>query len=197
MASWLAFTRAHCAIYRGTRGLIGANLLGIQMLLLTTRGRKTGKTRTLPLAYVEVDGDFVIAASNGGADFAPTWWLNLQAAETAEIQVRGERIAVGWEVVPPEEKMGYWRRLQAAIPAYRIYRTRTEREIPIVRLRRLDGGWKRRPLAATSSGAPATVEAQGPPESARARRARDPGDTGAPDGASGPCGTPQSGSRKT
>ena len=53
MANWLAFTRAHCSIYRGTRGLIGGNLIGIQMLLLTTRGRKTGKSRTLPLAYVE------------------------------------------------------------------------------------------------------------------------------------------------
>ena len=197
MASWLAFTRAHCAIYRGTRGLIGANLLGIRMLLLTTKGRKTGKTRTLPLAYVEVDGDFVIVASNGGADFAPAWWLNLQAGETAEIQVRGERIAVGWEVVPPDEKMRYWRRLQAAIPAYRIYRTRTEREIPIVRLRRQDGGWQRRPLTAAAASAPASREAEPPHESARVRRVHESGLTRAPDAPSGACDAPQPESRKT
>ena len=67
MANWLAFTRAHCAVYRGTRGLIGGNLIGIHMLLLTTRGRKTGQARTLPLAYVEYKGDLVVVASNGGA----------------------------------------------------------------------------------------------------------------------------------
>ena len=67
MANWLAFTRAHCAVYRGTRGLIGGNLIGMHMLLLTTRGRKTGKRRTLPLAYVEYKGELVVVASNGGA----------------------------------------------------------------------------------------------------------------------------------
>jgi|TARA_B110000211_G_scaffold197432_1_gene226965 deazaflavin-dependent oxidoreductase (nitroreductase family) len=148
MANWLAFTRAHCSIYRGTRGLIGGNLIGIQMLLLTTRGRKTGKSRTLPLAYVEYKGEFVVVASNGGAEKPPAWWLNLGAAETAEIQVGGERFAVGWAHAPREERMEYWRKLQAAIPAYRMYRTRTDREIPIIRLqRRASGpapGWQTR-----------------------------------------------------
>lgn len=46
MADWLAFTRAHCSVYRGTRGVIGGNLLGTRMLLLTTRGRKNGNART-------------------------------------------------------------------------------------------------------------------------------------------------------
>ena len=81
------FTRAHCAIYRGTRGLIGGNLFGIQMLLLTTRGRKTGLRRTLPLAYVEFKGDFVVVASNGGSDVSPAWWLNLQSAGTAILTI--------------------------------------------------------------------------------------------------------------
>lgn len=150
MANWLAFTRAHCSIYRGTRGLIGGNLIGIQMLLLTTRGRKTGKSRTLPLAYVEYKGEFVVVASNGGAEKSPAWWLNLGAAETAEIQVRGERFAVEWAHAPREERMEYWRKLQAAIPAYRMYRTRTDREIPIIRLqRRASGpapGWQTREI---------------------------------------------------
>ena len=63
MANWLAFTRAHCAVYRGTRGLIGGNLVGIRMLLLTTRGRKSGQLRTLPLAYVEFRGELVVVAT--------------------------------------------------------------------------------------------------------------------------------------
>jgi deazaflavin-dependent oxidoreductase (nitroreductase family) len=140
MANWLAFTRAHCSIYRGTRGLIGGRLLGIQMLLLTTRGRRTGKSRTLPLAYVEYHDEYVVVASNGGSEKPPAWWLNLREAETAEVQVGGERFEVEWDLAPREERMEYWRRLQAAIPAYRVYRTRTDREIPIVRLRRRTSG---------------------------------------------------------
>jgi F420H(2)-dependent quinone reductase len=150
MANWLPFTRAHCAVYRGTRGLIGGNLIGIQMLLLTTRGRKTGLPRTLPLAYVEYKGDLVVVASNGGADKPPAWWLNLGASESAEVQVRGERFEVSWAHAPTAERMEYWRHLQAAIPAYRMYRLRTDREIPIVRLRRKASGWQERPLAASA-----------------------------------------------
>lgn len=150
MANWIAFTRAHCAIYRGTRGFIGGRLLGIQMLLLTTRGRKTGRERTLPLAYVEHKEELVIVASNGGSPLPPAWWLNLQAAQTARVQVGGERFEVSWRTAPPGERMEYWRKLQAAIPAYRIYRVRTEREIPIVLLRRIGSGWSSRPLSSAT-----------------------------------------------
>ena len=146
MPNWLMFTRAHCALYRGTRGLIGGNLLGIQMLLLTTRGRKTGQRRMLPLAYVEYRGDYIIVASNGGADSPPAWWLNLQSAATAEVQVGSETFEVSWAEAPEKERMEYWRKLQAAIPAYRIYRVRTEREIPIILLRRHARSWEARPL---------------------------------------------------
>ncbi len=136
MPNWLIFTRAHTAIYRGTRGLIGGNLIGIQMLLLTTRGRKTGQRRTLPLAYVEHKGDLVVVASNGGADKPPAWWLNLQSASTAEVQIGGESFEVSWDEAPDKERMEYWRKLQAAVPAYRLYRFRTDRDIPIVLLRK-------------------------------------------------------------
>jgi deazaflavin-dependent oxidoreductase (nitroreductase family) len=151
VANWIVFTRAHCAIYRGTRGLVGGRLLGIQMLLLTTRGRKTGRTRTLPLAYVEYKGDLVIVASNGGSPHPPAWWLNLQSGPTAQVQVGGERFEVEWRTAPPEQRMEYWRKLQAAIPAYRIYRVRTSREIPIVLLRRSAPGWETRPLESAAA----------------------------------------------
>jgi len=158
LANWLWFTRAHCAIYRSTRGLIGENLIGIHMLLLTTKGRKSGKTRTLPLAYVENKGEIVVVASNGGAAQPPAWWLNLSAAETAEIQIRGEHIPVSWSVAPANERMAYWRLLQSAVPAYRQYRDVTEREIPIVRLRRLATGWQTRPVVQPDSREPHGAE---------------------------------------
>jgi deazaflavin-dependent oxidoreductase (nitroreductase family) len=148
MPNWLMFTRAHCAVYRGTRGLIGGNLLGIQMLLLTTRGRKTGQRRTLPLAYVEYKGDYIVVASNGGSDRPPAWWLNLRSAATATVQVGGERFEVSWAEAPRKERIEYWRQLQSAIPAYRMYRVRTERKIPIILLRRHALSWDAPPMLA-------------------------------------------------
>lgn len=148
MAGWQWFGHTHCASYRVTRGIIGGNLLGIQMLLLTTTGRRSGQDRTLPLAYVEEGDDLVVVASNGGAERAPAWWLNLQANPRARVQVRGEKFEVEWQEVPADRRMELWRKLQAAIPAYRAYRRRTEREIPIILLKRVQAaGWEQRPLA--------------------------------------------------
>ena len=136
MANWLWFTRVHCALYRSTHGMLGGNLMGIHMLLLTTIGRKTGTERTLPLAYVEDEGDYVVVASNGGSEKPPAWWLNLRERETAEVQIRDERFPVTWSLVPKPLRVDHWRKLQAAIPAHRRYRHSTAREIPIVRLER-------------------------------------------------------------
>jgi deazaflavin-dependent oxidoreductase (nitroreductase family) len=146
MSNWLMFTRLHRTVYRGTHGLIGHNLLGIQMLLLTTRGRKTGRRRTLPLAYIEDRGDFLVVASNGGADRSPAWLLNLQAARTAELQVRHQTFEVQWSEVPKGERLKCWRKLQAAVPAYRAYRHRSEREIPIIRLSRTVRSFEKSPI---------------------------------------------------
>jgi len=84
----------------------------------------------------EYKGDLIVVASNGGSDKPPAWWLNLQAAMTAEVQVNGETFEISWCEAPEKERMEYWRKLQSAVPAYRIYRFRTEREIPILLLRR-------------------------------------------------------------
>jgi deazaflavin-dependent oxidoreductase (nitroreductase family) len=77
--------------------------------------------------------------------------LNLQSGPTAQVQVGGERFEVEWRTAPPEQRMEYWRKLQAAIPAYRIYRVRTSREIPIVLLRRSAPGWETRPLESAAA----------------------------------------------
>ena len=136
MASWMFLTKLHCAVYRGTRGLVGSNLIGIQVLLLTTRGCLSGETQTQPLAYAEDDGDYVVVAANGSGPHPPTWWLDLQRAPTAEVQVGAERFEASWDVAPKERRTAYWRKLQAAVPAYRAYRDQAEPEIPIVLLKR-------------------------------------------------------------
>ncbi len=171
MANWMFFTRLHCAVYRGTFGLIGGNLIGIRMLLLTTKGRKTGKERTLPLAYVEDDGDYIVVASNGGASRPPAWWFNLQEQPTAQVQVGAERFEVSWDLAPQDRRTEYWRKLQAAVPAYRMYRHHTDREIPIVRLKRqiriptnadlAKQGWRTQDLGRASAPSGGTATARG------------------------------------
>jgi deazaflavin-dependent oxidoreductase (nitroreductase family) len=59
---------------------------GARILYLTTIGRKSGKLRTVPLVFVRDDGDYVVAASNGGSDWQPAWWLNLQSRPQATEQ---------------------------------------------------------------------------------------------------------------
>ncbi len=94
MASWQWFGNAHRAIYRMTKGRIGASLAGRPMLLLTTTGRKSGEPRTTPLSYLRDGDDCVVVASNNGGDRHPAWWLNLDASSGARVEVGSE----GWAV---------------------------------------------------------------------------------------------------
>lgn len=132
MASWRWFGRIHSAAYRATSGWLGGRLAGRDMLLLTTRGRRSGELRTTPLSYL-ADGDgFVVVASNNGAPRDPAWWLNLTAEPTAEIQVGGERYAVRAHCAEGEERDRLWPLLVTCNPPYATYAERTTRALPVV-----------------------------------------------------------------
>lgn len=136
---WKAFGEAHKAVYLGSGGRLGSRLAWIPMLLLSTRGRKTGLVRTMPLAYLpdpQAADTFVVVASNGGSERPPAWWLNLQAADFATVQVGRESFCVHAEVAPPPRRAALWADLRRTIPPYRAYE-QIEREIPIVLLRRI------------------------------------------------------------
>jgi deazaflavin-dependent oxidoreductase (nitroreductase family) len=76
----------HVSLYRLTNGRIGGRFIaGSPILLLTTTGRKTGKRRTRPLAYVRDGERYVLCASNGGSATHPGWYHNLSATGRAEI----------------------------------------------------------------------------------------------------------------
>ena len=136
---WKAFGEAHKSLYLGSGGRLGSRLAWIPMLLLSTRGRRTGLVRTLPLAYLpdpESESRFVIVASNGGSERPPAWWLNLQANELATVQVGRESFWARAELAPVERRAALWESLRRSIPPYRAYE-KIEREIPIVILHRL------------------------------------------------------------
>jgi len=135
---WLLalITRAHRALYRVSGGRIGGNLAGIRVLLLITRGRKSGLARVMPLLYVEAEKGFVVVASNAGDDRDPEWWKNLLACPEAAVQVGREQYAVRARRATPAEETALWPRLVAAYAPYARYRERTRREIPVVILER-------------------------------------------------------------
>jgi len=135
MANWDWFGRIHRAVYRASGGRVGARLAGLDMLLLTTTGRKSGEPRTQPLACFADGDDWVVVASNGGQDHHPAWFLNLEACADAQIQVGSEQRAVRAQVAEGAERARLWPWLVERNPIYGRYAKRTGRRIPVVVLR--------------------------------------------------------------
>jgi deazaflavin-dependent oxidoreductase (nitroreductase family) len=106
------------------------------ILLLTTTGRKSGLERTSPLGWVsDGNGGWLIAASANGAAGIPAWYHNLAAApDKARIEVNGATIPVSAEQLHGAERDAAWQTLTAAIPRFRKYPEKTDREIPVIRL---------------------------------------------------------------
>jgi deazaflavin-dependent oxidoreductase (nitroreductase family) len=125
----------HRCLYSATNGRIGGKLGRVPTLLLTTKGRKSGRSRTTPLLYIKDDSNYVVVASNGGDDRHPSWWLNLRDSPKARVQVRKRKFEAVAKKAGPEEKARLWPELTKVYPGYDAYQTRTKREIPVVILR--------------------------------------------------------------
>jgi F420H(2)-dependent quinone reductase len=134
---WKVISAVHTRLYRLTGGRLGHRAAGLASLLLTTTGRRSGATRTVALTYVPDGEDFVVVASNGGADRPPAWWLNLKGTPRATVQVGADRVPVVAEDAGPHERARLWPTLTAANPFYARYELLTERPIPVVILRRV------------------------------------------------------------
>jgi len=125
-------TTLHTFIYRNSNGAIGGRIVNCPVLLLTTKGRKTNKPRTIPLLYLAEGDKVVLVASNGGATKHPTWWLNLQTNPEAQIQIKGLKLRVRAERGSAQEKRRLWPLLTAMYPGYKSYQAITSRDIPVV-----------------------------------------------------------------
>ncbi|MFF5171492.1 nitroreductase family deazaflavin-dependent oxidoreductase [Micromonospora sp. NPDC000089] len=110
---------------------------GVFTLLLTTRGRKSGKLRRTALIYGRDGDDYLVVASQGGDPRHPAWYLNLLADPEVEVQVGADRFTARARTATAEEKPRMWRTMTATWPAYDEYQTKTDREIPVVVLERV------------------------------------------------------------
>jgi deazaflavin-dependent oxidoreductase (nitroreductase family) len=119
-------------VYRKTGGKLGARMKGAPILLLTTRGRKTGKQRTTPLIYLSDGADLVIVASKGGTPQHPLWYRNLQAEARVRVQVGSEERPKHARTADATERARLWPLLVQLFPDYGNYQSWSDREIPVV-----------------------------------------------------------------
>jgi deazaflavin-dependent oxidoreductase (nitroreductase family) len=108
------------AISRGRLSIMGPNVL-----LLTTTGRRSGQPRTTPVIFVRAGAGFVISSENYGQRRRAAWPLNLDANRQATVQVGARRIPCRARRLSDHEADGYWERLLAVLPAHATYLKRS------------------------------------------------------------------------
>ncbi len=110
---------------------------GLPVVIVTARGRRSGKIRKFPVMRVEHGGEYAIVASKGGAPSNPQWYHNL-IANPAEVMLQDgpHPFDVTVREAKGEERAAWWERAVAAYPPYAEYQTRTTRRIPVLVARR-------------------------------------------------------------
>jgi deazaflavin-dependent oxidoreductase (nitroreductase family) len=122
--------------FRANNGKVGGPFAGGNLLILTTRGAKTGLTRVNPLAYL-ADGDrIIIIASYAGAPSSPPWYHNLVASPEVGVEVGTENFQATARVVDEPDRTPLYDQMAAAMPAFKDYQEKTPRVIPVIALTR-------------------------------------------------------------
>jgi deazaflavin-dependent oxidoreductase (nitroreductase family) len=126
------FVADQVAQYEATGGREGYTLEGKPCVILTTKGRRTGKLRKSPLMRVEHDGTYAVVASLGGSPTHPVWCLNVLADPDVTLQDKDEVMELRAREVTGDEKRAWWRHATAVWPQYDDYQAATDREIPVL-----------------------------------------------------------------
>jgi len=117
--------------YEGSGGTKGTTMRGMPVVLLSTKGARSGKVRKTPLMRVEHDGVYAVVASLGGAPKHPVWYFNVKANPVVELRDGPVVREMTAREVTGEEKQPWWERAVAAYPDYADYQRKTDREIPV------------------------------------------------------------------
>ncbi|MFF4750900.1 nitroreductase family deazaflavin-dependent oxidoreductase [Streptomyces sp. NPDC002514] len=128
-----AWVREQVELYESSGGTRGTTLrdTGLPVIVLTSRGARSGKIRKTPLMRVEHDGRYAVVASQGGAPKHPVWYFNLTADPHVELQDGPAKQDMTAREVTGAERAEWWKRAVAAYPPYAEYQERTSREIPV------------------------------------------------------------------
>ncbi|MGP2437820.1 nitroreductase family deazaflavin-dependent oxidoreductase [Streptomyces sp. JW3] len=135
------WVREQVELYERSGGTEGTTLrdTGLPVILLTTKGAKSGKLRKTPLMRVEHDGRYAVVASLGGAPKHPVWYFNIKADPHVELQDGPVKREFTAREITGAEKAEWWERAVAAFPDYADYQRKTDREIPVFVLEPADG----------------------------------------------------------
>jgi deazaflavin-dependent oxidoreductase (nitroreductase family) len=125
------WVRKQVEVYEGSGGTKGTTIVGRPVVVVTSRGAKSGKLRKNPVMRVEHDGCYAAVASLGGSPKHPVWYYNLLAEPLVEVQDGSDKGDFRARLVEGEEKASWWERAVAAYPEYEQYQRKTEREIPV------------------------------------------------------------------
>lgn len=126
------WVRKHIEAYVESDGQQAHQWGGLPTLLLTTRGRKSGKLRRTALIYGRAGENYLLVASNGGAPNDPFWYLNLVENPEVEIQVGADKIKARARNATPNEKPPLWQVMSTIFAQYDTYQAKASREIPLV-----------------------------------------------------------------
>ncbi|MXX18597.1 MAG: nitroreductase family deazaflavin-dependent oxidoreductase [Dehalococcoidia bacterium] len=132
------FAPFHTFVFRLTRGWLMGKF-GLPVLLLTTTGARTGRQQTSPLLYVEEDGALLIPASLWGGPRNPAWYYNCVANPEVVVETRGKKRTMLAEPAPEEDRQRLYDLFKAGSGHYAGHEARTDRKIPVVILRELEG----------------------------------------------------------
>jgi deazaflavin-dependent oxidoreductase (nitroreductase family) len=126
-----SFVRDQVELYESSGGTKGTELSGVPVVVLTTKGAKSGKLRKTPLMRVEHDGRYVVVASKGGAPENPVWYYNVVAEPNVELQDGPAKSDMVAREISGPERESWWERAVEVWPDYANYQTKTDRLIPL------------------------------------------------------------------
>ncbi len=122
----------HRWVYQLSRGKAAGKAGKCNFLLLTTTGRRTGQSRTVPLLYLVDHGAYALVASYGGNPRAPAWLLNIRADPQVKLQIGGKRVTGVARIAATEERARLWDSFVSVYPGYDEYQAVSGRRIPVV-----------------------------------------------------------------
>ncbi|MEV6322063.1 nitroreductase family deazaflavin-dependent oxidoreductase [Nocardia sp. NPDC051787] len=125
------WARQQAESYENSGGTEATTLQGVPVVLMTSKGAKSGKLRKTPLMRVEHNGEYAVVASLGGAPKHPVWYYNIKAEPHVELRDGTVTKDYTAREVFGEEKALWWERAVAVWPDYATYQTKTDRQIPV------------------------------------------------------------------